>query len=225
MTYDDVILATPNLVAYWPLDEPVGSTTARELKGGLNGTVNGAVRLGKGGPWESRVAGFGGGGGADYIGVPDHNDLDPGNTFSVEWFMLLRQVAGRDETVWYKGGNAIYITKAGAALQVGKAGVGFCMATGNVLGQGVLEHYVWSNNGATGGALYRNAIDLGLVYTNQSIASSAAQLQIGFSIWGVMSRVSLYSRALTAAEVLEHYNARKLRGTAYTPHPIRSRRG
>jgi hypothetical protein len=35
---DETILSNPNLVAYWPLGEPPGITTAAEPKGGRNGT-------------------------------------------------------------------------------------------------------------------------------------------------------------------------------------------
>ena len=79
--YRDLILRTPGLVAYWPMDEPAGASSLQDLTGrGHNATVlpgvlTGQPKLVRG----ASIKGDGlhaGGAGIGQIRVPDHADFD-----------------------------------------------------------------------------------------------------------------------------------------------------
>jgi hypothetical protein len=89
--YSTAVLGTANLVSFWRLNEPMGSTTAHDSSDGNNGTYQGSVTFHAqglvspdSGDTDNFAAGFDGTTG--YVSVPFNKNLNPTNPkqFSVE---------------------------------------------------------------------------------------------------------------------------------------------
>lgn len=219
------VLATPGLVSHYRLGESSGPS-ALDAKGGHTGAYTGAVGFGQAGA----VAGdpstsvlFGGAG--RYLSVPDRAAHDFAGAFSVELDLYL--TAYGDTATWRRvlskgtmpaNRNFLLSLKAGSNAQV-SASMGD--GAGGLVGiesPASLPLNAWSHlvlvhvPGTTGSLrLYLNGA---LVASTPTAATppvtTDALLLAGDPVDGVptigrFDELSLYGSALTAAQVLDHY--------------------
>lgn len=229
--YHAVVMAD-SPVAYYPLNEPPGSTTAIDQSGnGNNGTYSGAYslwNLGLLGGSPDTCASFAGG----KMVVPDAaaNRLGPTGLSAEVWvnpsvlpsYATLFDAAlsgyNRYYTLFLNGGaaNAVYASFGG--VSGGDPGA-LTLSTGNIV-TGSLYHIVCVQTGGSSGTI--------TIYVNGVVAVSAANDPVGGTadsygftlcaessgdsggaavLQGRLQEFALYSQALTPTRVAAHYAA------------------
>jgi hypothetical protein len=209
-------------VAFWPLDDPPASASAADATGnGHPGTPTSGVTFG--------VPGLVTGGGrtaaqfdgaAGFVNVAEAPDLQFKTSLTIEVWIKASTLSGITGTRFlHKGtGDATgYALRATTGtnnhlqLELETWGSAF----GSTLLSGDTRYYLAATYDGANVNVYVNGNLDGSSPANQSIQSSAGPLNIGrrgdgmgyFN--GVMSGVAVYPRALTAAQILAHYNAGK----------------
>jgi len=217
--YQELVLASAP-VSYWPLNEATGATTALDIASGLNNiTYGGTYTLGEAGlrsDGDPSVL-FNGGGST---GVAFNPSLNP-TQFSVECWVkptdstVQYLVALQDRTTGSRTGYAIWKNNGGGAgfgMQWTSSGTNnpIINATSAAVA-GSSYHVVGTYDGTTF-KLYVNGVLEGSAVSTYVPASPT---QPGFTIGSrngittapsYIQDVALYSRALTPAEILSHYN-------------------
>ena len=190
---------------YWPLDDPLASTVARDLVGGAHGTISGGVTrqaLGvTGGPTAMTFDGTSG------KIVPAALSL-PGVT-TVECWLNTALVAQRPVLSNYGIANGVHM----CANLSGK--VGYFGSTPNeslagikLVADGQWHHVAWALDGANGKLYVDGQFDFQGVVTRGASANLAIAWGNGEFFNGTLQDVAIYPRALTPAEVTAHYEAR-----------------
>ena len=210
-----------DLVGWWPMNEGSGTTTADLSGHGNDGALVGAY-------WAFGVIGSGGlafGGSSGRVEIPDSNSLDITRTLSLETWLFSTCNTGK-----YRG----LITKFGftsaRAYQLaldGQNHVAFHLSDngGDLSHEFVLYSTpytvpvnTWVHVAATyDGAvmrLYVNGAEKANKIYAGGIAATTARLALGASdegsgqyFCGVLDEPRVYARVLTAAEILQHYQA------------------
>jgi hypothetical protein len=212
--YRRIVLATPNLTHYWPLDEPGPSAVANQYKdlvGGIHGTaanvavLNGQRGLLRNDPSPSVYLN---GGGTSRITF--QNFYLPSTGFSIELWSRPSSASAL-MGAWNTAGAMLYI--AGSTdLRLYCAGSGaFVSATVANLFDGSVKYIVGTCDGTTG-RVYLNGVQvasgsLGINNSGLYWESGSYNNGSGGFITTYISHIATYGRALTAAEVLSHYNA------------------
>jgi hypothetical protein len=117
--YIDYLLGLPGLVALWPLNDAVGSTTAVDLKGSYNGTASGGVTFGVAGTAGMTAAGFDGVN--DLVSIPYLATIVTTGTYTMSaWFRQSEAANGSVFEVSNGGAN-----RNGIVIMAGQLGCGF----------------------------------------------------------------------------------------------------
>jgi hypothetical protein len=149
---------------------------------------------------------------SEYVSIPDNANVDLGDVFTIEMWHR-RSVLGTVQTLVDKGTGAYRLSfAADNKLTLTKAGTGDVVKSASgITGTGWL-HLVATKNGATS-KLYVNGVDVTGVVTNQTLTNNATTLYLGAQggssvfLTGPLDEFAVYKRALTQAEVLQHYRA------------------
>lgn len=233
--YAQTILATADLVAYWRLGEPSGGVATDSGPNGLDGAYQNSPTLGAIGAIADGDTAVQLDGSNDHVTVAHDAALSLGTELSIElWFKwdssnpanyipvfgkpLLESAAGDNYAVWFlKNGNGtvsfqFYWSTAGDFSQM--------YTTDISLTNGNWYHLVITTNGQDEGDIYLNGVAQSIVAFGPSLdlatTTNTGNLYIGQSIdgtgtypalKGVLDEIAIYSRILTAGEVLTHYQA------------------
>jgi Concanavalin A-like lectin/glucanases superfamily len=214
--YRAVVMATPGLVSYWRLGETSGTVAADE-KGTNPGTYIGSPTLG--------IAGATGDGNKaiatapGYVSVPDSASLDTGDVFSLEAWVQ-RDPAAVYQGIMGKGRNsyAMYLLPAGT-LRLDKHIVSPILGSTVAVPTTGWHHVVFTKNGSSTAHFYLDGVDVSTAVTAGVIANTATRLYIGATndddtvsnlALQAIDEVAVYNVELTAAQVLDHYNAAPL---------------
>jgi len=211
------------LVAYWTLDDGVGSTASDASGNGHDGTVNGAL-------WAGGILG----GSLLFDGVDDNVDLGPmdvenpdGSRFAASvWFNALSFNGSMDNRILSKTTGASgsdHYWMVSTMESGGRAVLRFRLKTnGNtttlVAGSGSIAAGEWYHAAATydGQAmrLYRNGLLVGstaksgTVSANDAVVAMIGRNADGSRAWhGLIDDVRIYDRGLTSGQVDSLYQA------------------
>lgn len=216
---DAVIAAGP--VAYWRLGETSGTTAADSSGNGRAGTYIGGVTLGQAGALSD------GNKAASFDGVDDVVDVTnaavrlAGELTVEAWINPAIVNTGSDSTIARCGIGSDLMwwlaLRADGALQSGHydgAAFQIVATAGGVITTGQWRHVVVTR--AADGKTYKFYVDGALVSssatTTTPVAAGAQTTQIGKSATqqfnGALDEVAIYARALTAAEIADHYALR-----------------
>jgi hypothetical protein len=223
LPYRDLVLATPGLVGYWPLDEPSGSTAADAFASN-DGTITGGV-LGAAGivPNTGDTSLYFDTTG-DNVSIGAVNDFDSNHVSLEAWFKkdssLFQFPDAPIAAYRAAGGAGGWVLQSrnpttGYSWYVSPVGVGFQDVIANGLADDTVYHVVATYDGhrnrlyidgvlvATGGSDLNAVIDqpANLQLMIGKAASATATHQ------GWISDVSLYDVALDAAMIEAHYEA------------------
>ncbi len=195
---------------YYRHGEAGGTTTLVDAIAGVNGTyaagitsVAGAINIDS----DTAVSFPGTTNGGNKT---SHTALDLGDNFSVEgWFK--RGSIGTVQTLYSKGTNAYDLTfNASDQLEFRKAPGGVVAHTPALSDMTAWHHLVATKNGTTR-CIYIDGVDVAILDTNVTMTDSTAAFRIGFfsagnaRFTGSIDETALYKSALTAAQVLNHY--------------------
>jgi len=224
LSYQETVLAD-GAVAYWPLDDPAGSTTARDAVGTRTATINGGVTFGAAGAGGgSTAAAFDGTGWVTVPPVPIANfTLEVWTYYTPEWSgsrfadgQLVRR-QGQLPTLGTYIDLDWYGTSDGADINVylvDPAAANLYMEFLNV-SLAAWHHVVLTYDG---GAV-RLYVDTVLSPTSPfttALAIDAPPITMEFGrrtptadyVSGRLQDVAFYPRALTAEEIAAHYSRR-----------------
>lgn len=212
--YSDLILAEASLVSYWRLDEPSG--TLNDSKGvndlsavssptfGVDGLLasdptNDAIDLER--SLNQRLT------------CADHASLDLGDIVTTEAWIKLESL-GNFQAIIAKGSGAYYMrVSSGNRLAFLRDQITNIVESTITLSSGAVYYVVATKNGSTV-KLYVNGVDVTGTVTNDTLVNNGSALEIGRDLLndtecfdGVIDEVALYSTALSAQAILDHYNA------------------
>ena len=204
-----------NTILWLPGQDDAYSATIRDRSGkGNDGTITGAV-------WEQTGQGLWGlnfDGGDDEITIASDTSLNVTTDATFEWWANYDgNDSGTRPAVWDKGATEVYsITKETLQMFIYFNGLTTYNFINNFYIQDSWYHYIVTL--VAGGALaaYRNGVAKTWGRTNpdvdQVLPVTASPLTImenvarGSNLGGLSALFRLHSRALSAAEVLSHYN-------------------
>ena len=225
--YQALVLASAP-VSYWPLNEAVGATTAIDMASGLNNiTYGGSYTLGDvglrsdGNPsvlFTSATTTAGGN-----TGVAYNNSLNP-SQFTVEfWYKHLNSTTAQYLVSLQDRSGTPAANRLGYAFQQHNAATQFqftygkpgnnngTLTSGTDLVIGSVYHVVATYDGTTmkmyvNGAVKASAADIYVQATATQPGFTIGSRNGSTSMPSNIQDVAIYSRALTASEILSHYN-------------------
>jgi hypothetical protein len=219
VAYRDVILAdSPS--AYMRLGEPSGTTCNDEI-GGTAGTYSGTFTLAAAGLLNGdrdTAATFRTNGKAQFA---DRAAFDLGDRFTLEAWITLSAL-GRNQCIGDKGSGAyIFRVHSDNRLLLRRNGNLDIAKSTITLTTGIRYHVVATKDGATI-KLWVDAVDVTGTVTNQTMTNNSIAFGIGAAdagttdfFSGTIDEVAVYPIALSAGQVLAHYEAgTHLRGTS-----------
>ncbi|MDO8688199.1 MAG: LamG domain-containing protein, partial [Dehalococcoidales bacterium] len=209
------------LVALWRMNEASGATTIADSVGAHTGTINGATPgvAGKFGNALSFSSGS-----SNYVSVAHNADLNPGTTYTLAAWVNPSSLPAYQAIITkdgYPDTMAYYLDLAGANVRFGYASGASGDAvtdTARTLTTGTW-YYVAGTYDGTNVRIYVDGVSnspTGKAWSSQ--ATNTANLNIGkmrdsateyFS--GLIDEVAIYNRALSASELLAHYQASALK--------------
>lgn len=213
--------------AYWRLGEASGSTVAADSSGtGRDGTYAGGVTLGEAGAPSSEVdtaARFDGT--DDYVTIPDAAAFDFTGTasFTIEAWVkpaaldaTFRRVVDKEASGVGGWGMHLHTTSGLTVYRVNGGTVQTAAAPASRFTAGAWHHVAGTYDGTTI-RVYVNGVERGTGASGTAIPATAQVVAIGRStdfgayFGGTIDDVALYGSALSAARILDHYEA----GTLY----------
>ncbi len=219
-TYQSVISATSNLVSYWRLGEASG-TAAADVKAANAGTYNGSPVFGAAGALVGDTDKAGTFDGVnDFVNVPDSASLDVVGALTEEAWIKVTAFDKSYQAILTKGNSAYRLQRNNATntLDFELTGTTPLATLGAVNVNDAAWHLVtavWSGSG-TRQIYVDGALDAQTTGVTGTTAANAQPLAIGQNVetgsrfWhGLIDESAIYNRALTAAEVLDHYKAGK----------------
>lgn len=241
--YNNLILAEPALVSYWPLSDTSG-TTATEPKDSNPGTYTGGFTLGGAGPTEFFDGSTAFNGSTGYVTVPNNSNLNLTTGLSVEcWIKLAGLSTGSSHYPCpiekYDGAGNGYLILIKATTNepyfaLLKSSVEKDAQSPTALTTGRWYHLVGTYDNATE-RLYVNGVLVAETAAAAALASSGtATLRMGnFNIAGAtgfvngsLAGVAVYNQALTPNQVYNHYKAGGFqaysRSGSYSYRPVSS---
>jgi YD repeat-containing protein len=228
--YSSEILATPGLIDYWRLGDPVGSTTFGDSKGSRPATAKGGVTLGVPGAIETdanTAASFDGASGAASVPV----DLSGGSQATIEFWMNWSAYANNDALAFeftnnFNNENGGFLVDPNAGELGGKFGVAIGRegSRNNAYftrpSAGVWHHYAFVLNSAApaaeqvipyvdGQPIAYEKLNSGTGAGNFANSTLYFMSRAANSLFGKgnLDEVALYNRALTPAEIAAHYQS------------------
>jgi hypothetical protein len=230
--YQVAVLTTPDIRSYWPLDETAGTTFADLGPSDVPLTITGPVLIGQAPLITSgHSATFSGG--VDGLGrskqyasgIGTYGAWPSPGSFSVEcWYQGTFSAATNPWFVSFDDGHfrvfQFRLGGAGVAALTSFRTVGAANPVANgatIVNDGVKRHLVGTFNGTTfttnvyvNGVLDGTSAGTGVFVTDgpdPAIATHWASPLPDKPIGGTIDEVAIYSRDLTVAEILAHYNA------------------
>lgn len=191
-----------------------GGTTAYDHSGnGHHGTLQNSPVLGVAGliPADSATAIDLEASSSQYITIPDHADLDLGDTLTIEALIQIESLPA-NRVILAKGTNGYGLRVSSAGLlQLIKVGVAVIASSTVTLSPATAYHVVATKSGASV-HLYVDGVDVTGAVTNATLVDTSAQLEIGAEnaagFWdGILQDVALYPSVLSSTRVLAHYLA------------------
>jgi Concanavalin A-like lectin/glucanases superfamily len=218
-TYAEVIQSFASLVSYWRLDEAAG-TTAADSEGTNTGTYTNTPTLNQAtalvGDSGNSVR-FNNGVTNEYVNIADNASLDFAGNSTIEAWIQSATLSVNNATVIGKGSTTSWaVQRNGGANTPAWLTNGTTAATlaGTAnINSGAWIHIVVVRNGTTkqiyiNGALDATATITGNPNTNGSPVRIAENGQTTGRYWrGYIDEVAVYNAPLTAADILDHYNA------------------
>ena len=216
-TRPPALLNDLSLVGYWPLNEPAGSTIANDMAGDNIGYASGGVAFGSAGQIGGAATSVDDG---DHIGIanPDSFDFGTADWTVTAWAKkinagdYLQIMIKTDSGNWEAAGKQIYLADSGESYKVVVDAFGFTTVYSNTAINDTAWHFVAVTFNDTS-----DAIDIyldGVPDGSGTVALTAddadhVMLIAGtpFLGRGTLDDVRIYSRALTAAEIDEIYQA------------------
>jgi len=212
LSYQSVVLAETSLVSFWELNEAAGATSAADSKGTDTGTPT-AVTFGAAGGVPSSpdtAATFNGT--TSFISIAN---LVSADTFTIE-ACIRKGVTGAVRGI-ISNGNASWYMRLTAAdqIEVLKSQTS-SLGTTTVTLDANVHHVVWTKATVTN-HIYIDGIDVSPTFANAAMAAptvtgsigsdnNSAGTKVDFAN-GTIGCVAVYNAALTAAQVLAHYQA------------------
>jgi hypothetical protein len=224
MSYASVVLADTPL-GFWKFNEPSGTSAADSSGNGYNGTYTGGFTLGHASiiPTTTDTA-VSLNGTTGYIAVSGFPQIASPFSFEAVFNAASlsgsRTVIGRDTDAWTSGNGAFYFkmssddSKMKFSVQTG-VGSEVSVISPTTFSTGTGYHMVGVYNGSNL-HIYINGIDKGSTNTSVAVPHQVGDLVIGASYYNdtlfdycqtTLQGVAIYNYALTAAQVLTHYNA------------------
>jgi beta-glucanase (GH16 family) len=212
--YRDAVLAGQGLVSYWRFEETAG-TTAADAKSTNPGSYRNGVLLGQpsGLPSDAGGKSIKLDGVNDYVYVPDRASLDTGDVFTLEAWVRRTSTSTARQTIFAKGSRSYLLHFDSNRLKLARAGSGdVASATVTTTDTAGFHHVVATKSGPTV-KLYIDGVDRTGTVTNRTISNTSTALNIGRDtdgrryFPGYVDEAAVYNRALTAAEVIKHYEA------------------
>jgi hypothetical protein len=219
--YSQVILSD-DPASYWKLDEAAG-TTATDSVGGLNGTyTNGPVLNGTGVKDANTAVSFDGVN--DSVVVSDQYDFAGNAAFSVEFWMN-RSASGSNQRIVSKERYTSASSWGGWEVMLGPtSAVHFLRMDGGSTSSAILTpvtatatwYHVVATYGSSTMRLYLNgtavtpAVGSAFALEDSTVPLTFAQMannSLARYFPGKIDEVAIYSRALTAQQVTDHYTA------------------
>ncbi|OGS39163.1 MAG: hypothetical protein A2551_05635, partial [Elusimicrobia bacterium RIFOXYD2_FULL_34_30] len=202
-------------IAEWKLDEGSGTTASDTSGNNNNGTLNGSPA------WVAGKVNTGleFDGTNKYVSVNDSNSLDITTTLSIEAWVksdVITTDGGPTRRIIDKGVYALGASnQAYFRVVIGGTGIGVANTWSNSdIG---LWRYIAGTYDAAGGTnnlkLYQDGILVAQATYTGNIDTNTSALNIGRQgsttgrFDGIIDEVKIYSRVLTANEILQHYNA------------------
>jgi concanavalin A-like lectin/glucanase superfamily protein len=212
--YSDHILSHGSqLVGYYRHGEASGTTMVDSSLTGNNGTYT-TVTLGVTGHVANdsdTAVTFPGT--SDAATIPDHNNLDFGDVFSIE-FSLARITTGSAsvQVVLNKtsGGPRLVWDTSDRLRMFLDGTAGFVWGTPAITDT-AKHHYIFTKNGSTR-KIYKDGVDVALLGTNVTFTNNAAAYRYGYLSAGVqrlnatMDELSFYNVELTPTDALYHFD-------------------
>lgn len=144
--------------------------------------------------------------------VPDHADLDMGDTLTVEAWIFKSDV-GNIRAISGRGTSALtWGTNTDNTVFAAKADVGIIVSSTTMLSIDTWYHVAYTK-ATTTSKIYINGVDRTGTVTNQTLADVAVPLIVGADYngtiaWlGSLDEVAFYSTALSQARIQAHYAA------------------
>jgi hypothetical protein len=212
-------------ISYWRLGETSGTTAADSSTGGNPGTITGGVTLGVPGALTSdsnTAMSFNGSSG--YISVPDKSNLDMTGDFTLEaWAKPTVVNDGIDHAIIAKGGtcgNSCFQYRLYQSRYNTWRGILYNGSTSNVIDSpgaptaGVWTYLALTRSGSTV-TLYVNGTAVKTMTLSPALNTSTGILALGRQgsgsadyFNGSIDEAAVYNKALSATQVLNHFNAR-----------------
>ena len=198
---------------YWRLGETSGTTMSDSSPAANHGTYLNGVTLGVPGALvgdTNTAASFDGVN--DQGRVPDSASLDVGDSFTLEGW-IKRPSAAQAHDLFVKGANGLHLTVMGAGsgnqVWLRKSGVSTIVRSAvGVPADGSWHHVVATKNGPGTAKIYVDGVASTVgVSVNQVVQNTALPLVLAGNASTAAPRdeLAIYDQALSAAEVLEHY--------------------
>lgn len=226
--YRDVVLDTPGLQSYWRLGEASG-VTAFDSKGTANGAHNFGPTLGGAGATTHANDATIFDGVDDFIDFGDVHDFPGTASFTVEGWINRGTVGEADKWRWIATKESIVDPRDGWALAVAPGSSGSPQTIYFNRFSGGTEHVVTSTTATVAGTWYHFAATYDgatmRMYVNGALeGSTASTLSIPNTTFpmrmssaappsvhrfsGRIDEIAVYSTALSAPQIAEHYRAR-----------------
>jgi len=204
-SYDSTV-QQDNPVSYWKLND--SGTTAADSADSNNGTYSGGFTHGEAGPVCGDTAtSFNGSNGK--VTVPDANNLDTDDTFTIEAWVKPSQL-GITNGYASKGGSWQAFLTSANQIRLYQSGVGTIATSTAAISDTTSWHHVVITKSGSSVHIYLDGVDVTGAVTNRTLqnTSGAFYIAAGASYWhGAIADVALYNYALSAARVGTHHSA------------------
>ena len=214
--YSAAVTATSGVQSYYRLGEPSGSAAADSVAPQQNGTFT-SVTLGRSSLLMSDIANKSAAfnGSSSRVTVPDAPDHDFSSAVTIEAWIRPAALTGGNGVYTVAEKSSAYVLRVeggsgDAVFRVTIGGTAYELRSPGAVAVNRIDHLVATYDGANQ-RLYRNGLPIARRAQTGTIANSTAVLAIGSAsvggshFNGVIDDVSLYSSALTSAQVREHY--------------------
>ena len=148
----------------------------------------------------------------DFFNAPDHATLDLADVCSLEAWVKRVGTATTEQTIISKGSNGFFLAIENHEILFAKTAVAeIVRSTVTITDTSTWHHIVATKNGATS-KIYLDGVDVTGTVTDQTLASTAIDMQIAhfngiISFNGYLDEVAVYATALSAVRVAKHYAA------------------
>lgn len=221
--YRDTVMATSNLIGYWRLGESANTQPAADERVLYPGTYtsDGVAPL----PTVGQASNLSDGNTSalwqlgQWVTIPHASGLNLGDNWTIEaWINLSTSTAGDHRSILSKGPDSYYLrVGSGGYLELVRANAWIGASSASPLSAGVWHHVAGTKAGTTL-KLYLDGADVTGTVANSGVTIDGTYtLLIGADqnpgtnkregFVGYLDEIALYGRALSAGEILQHFNA------------------